>query len=103
MKCLGRIERLLFIVGLVLIAIYAGAYVHRKILSGAELKRFRDIQAEQPIETADHFPPVTKFKLDLSLWSQKRIAEYEQSLTGYVDPPLAVLRISKVNLEAPVL
>jgi len=103
MKCLGRIERLLLIVGLMLIAIYAVAYVHRTILSGAELKRFRDLQAEQPIETADHFPPVTQFKLDLSLWSQKRIAEYEQSLTGYVDPPLAVLRISKVHLEAPVL
>ena len=103
MKCLGRIERLLLIVGLMFIAIYAVAYVHRTILSGAELKRFQDLQAEQPIEKADHFPPGTQFKLDLSLWSQKRIAEYEQSLTGYVDPPLAVLRISKVHLEAPVL
>jgi len=103
MKCLGRIERLLLILGLVLIAIYAAAYVHRTILSRAELKRFRDLQAEQSVETSDHFPPVTQFKLDVSLWSQKRIAGYEQSLTGYVDPPLAVLRISKVHLEAPVL
>ena len=31
MKCLGRIERLLLILGLVLIAIYAAAYVHRTI------------------------------------------------------------------------
>ena len=103
MKCLGRIERLLLILGLVLIAIYAAAYVHRTILSRAELKRFRDLQSEQLVETADHFPPVTQFKLDVSLWSQKRIAGYEQSLTGHVDPPLAVLRISKVHLEAPVL
>jgi sortase A len=103
MKCLGRIERLLLILGLVLIAIFAAAYVHRTILSRAELKRFRDLQAEQPVETADHFPPVTQFKLDVSLWSQKRIADYEQSLTEYVDPPLAVLRIAKVHLEAPVL
>jgi len=103
MKCLGRIERLLLILGLVLIAIYAAAYVHRTILSRAELKRFRDLQGAQPVETADHFPPVTQFKLDVSLWSQKRIAGYEQSLTEYVDPPLAVLRISKVHLEVPVL
>ena len=103
MKCLGWIERWLLILGLVLIAIYATAYVHRTILSRAELKHFRNLQPEQPVVTADHFPPVTQFKLDLSLWSQKRIAEYEQSLTGYVDPPLAVLRISKVHLEAPVL
>jgi sortase A len=103
MKCLGRIERLLRILGLVLIAIYVAAYVHRTILSRAELKRFRDLQAKQPVETADHFPPLTQFKLDVSLWSQKRIAAYEQSLTGYFDPPLAVLRISKVHLEVPVL
>ena len=77
MKCLGRIERLLLILGLVLIAIYAAAYVHRTILSRAELKRFRDLQSEQLVETADHFPPVTQFKLDVSLWSQKRIAGCE--------------------------
>jgi sortase A len=103
MKCLGRIERLLLILGLVLITIYVAANVHRTISSSAELKRFRDLQAEQPVETVDHFPPVTQFKLDVSLWSEKLIAAYEQSLRGYVDPPLAVLRISKVHLEAPVL
>jgi sortase A len=103
MKCLGRIERLLLILGLVLIAIYVAAYVHRTILSRAELKRFRDLQAKQPVETTDHFPPIIQFKLDVSLWSQKRIAEYEQSLTGHVEPPVAVLRIPKVHLEAPVL
>src|SRR5258707_9163405 len=103
MKFRGRLEPFLLNLELVLIAIYAAEYVHRTILSRAELKRFRDLQAEQPIETADHFPPGTQFKLDLSLWSQKRIAEYEESLAGYVDPPLAVLRISKVHLEAPVL
>ena len=103
MRVSGKVESLLLIVGLLLIGVYTAAYTHRTILSRAELKRFRDLQAEQPIETADHFPPVTQFKLDLSLWSQERIAEYEQSLTGYVDPPLAVLRISKVHLEAPVL
>jgi sortase A len=103
MKCLGRIERLLLILGLVLITIYVAAYVHRTVSSSAELKRFRDLQAEQPVEMADHFPPVTPFKLDVSLWSEKRIAAYEKSLTGYFDPPLAVLRIPKVHLEAPVL
>ena len=99
----SRIDRLLLILGSLLMAIYVAGLVHSAILSRAELKRFRDLQAEQLVETADHFPPVTQFKLDVSLWSQKRIAGYEQSLTGYVDPPLAVLRISKVHLEAPVL
>ena len=104
MKCLGRIERLLLILGLVLTAIYAVAYVHRTILSHAGLKRFRDLQAQQLVETADHFPPVTQVKLDVSLWSQKRIAGYEQSLTGYVDPPLAVSRNSpRTKLRSRVM
>jgi sortase A len=103
MRLLGRIERLLLILGLLLIAIYVAAYVHRAILSRAELKRFRDLQVEQPVETAARFPPGTQSKLDFNLWSEKRIAAYEQSLTQYIDPPLAVLRISKVHLEVPVL
>jgi sortase A len=103
MRFLGRIERLLLVLGLLLIAIYVAAYVHREILSRAELKRFRDLQVEQPVETAARFPPGAQFKLDFNLWSEKRIAAYEQSLAQYIDPPLAVLRISKVRLEVPVL
>jgi sortase A len=103
MRFLGRIERLFLILGSVLIAIFVAAYAHRAILSRAELKRFRDLQVEQPVETAVRFPPGSRFKLDVSLWSEKRIAAYEQSLTEYFDPPLAVLRISKVRLEVPVL
>lgn len=103
MRLLGRIERLLLIFGLLLIAIYVAAYVHRAIFSHAELKRFQDLQVKQPVETAARFPPGTQFKFDFNLWSQKRIAAYEQSLTQYIDPPLAVLRISKVHLEVPVL
>jgi sortase A len=72
-------------------------------LSRAELKRFQDLQTEQSVETADRFPPDAQFKLDFSLWSEKRIAGYEHSLAQYIDPPLAVLRISKVHLEVPVL
>lgn len=103
MKSLGRIERRLLILGLLLIAIYVAAYVHRTILSRAELKRFRDLQVEQPVETAVRFPPSTQFNLDFRLWSERRIAAYEQSLTDYLDPPLAVLRIPTVHLEVPVL
>jgi sortase A len=77
--------------------------VHRAILSRAELKRFRDLQVEQPVETAVRFPDGAQFKLDFNLWSEKRIAAYEQSLAEHLDPPLAVLRISKVHLEVPVL
>jgi sortase A len=99
----SRIDRLLLILGSLLMAIYVAGLVHSAILSRAELKRFRDIQAEQPIDTAVRVLPGTQSKLDVSLWSEKRIVAYEQSLAEYFDPPLAVLRISKVHLEVPVL
>jgi sortase A len=99
----SRIDRLLLILGSLLMAIYVAAHVHSAILSRAELNRFRDIQAVQPVDTALRLLPGTQSKLDVSLWSQKRIAAYEQSLAEYLDPPLAVLRISKVHLEVPVL
>jgi sortase A len=41
--------------------------------------------------------------VSFDLWSPKRIEAYEQSLMEHFDPPLAILRIAKVNLEAPVL
>jgi sortase A len=103
MTLLKRIERLLLILGLLLMGIYIGAYLHRKVLSRVELERFQDLQGEHSVATADRFPPDTRFKLNFSLWSEKRIAAYEQSLAQYIDPPLAVLRIPKVNLEVPVI
>jgi sortase A len=102
MRVSSRIDRLLLILGSLLIAIYVAGHVHSAILSRAELKRFRDVQSVQPVDMALRLLPGTS-KLDVSLWSQKRIAAYEQSLAEYFDPPLAVLRISKVHLEVPVL
>ena len=102
MRFLRKIERLLLVVGLLLIAVFAGAYVYRQISSRAELKRFRDIQAEQ---TAQKAPSSLdrEFSHDFSLWSEQRVAAYQSSLAAHFDAPLAILRISKVHLEVPVL
>jgi len=102
MRLSRRIEHLLLILGSLLIAIYLAAYIHRVISSRAELRRFRDLQARQSTSASVEFPPSPRFKVDVSLWSEKRIAAYEQSLTGPI-APLAVLRIPKVQLEVPVL
>ncbi|HVN20407.1 MAG TPA: class D sortase, partial [Dongiaceae bacterium] len=40
---------------------------------------------------------------DFKLWSTQRIAAYEESLTAHFEPPVAILRIRKLHLEAPVL
>ena len=103
MRFSRRTERLLLIVGGLLIAIYVAAYIHRTILSHAELRRFHDAQTRQPVGTPVGVRAGTQVHFDFSLWSEKRIAAYEHSLAEHIDPPLAVLRISKVHLEVPVL
>jgi len=51
----------------------------------------------KPHDVRDPFP------MDFSLWSQHRINAFRQTLLGHIKPPLALLRIKKINLEAPVL
>jgi sortase A len=101
MKHVARIQRLLLVAGLVLIGIYVTAYAHRGIASRAELTRFESLRAKTRVETAKSAE--SEFKTQFGLWSNKRVASYEQSVARYVDPPLAVLRISRVQLEVPVL
>jgi sortase A len=40
--------------------------------------------------------------VDFNLWSEKRIAAFNESLTRHFSPPGAVLHISKIHLEVPV-
>ena len=96
-------QRLLFIVGLSLIGIYLSAHIHKEMLSRAQLMGFAGPRTEVPVETTETLVPETGFRVDVREWSKKRIAEYEESLAHHLDPPLAVLRISKVELEVPVL
>ncbi len=83
-----------------MIGLYVAAYIHRTVLSRAELKRFQEVQ---PGQSPVALRPGNQGSFDFSLWSENRIAAYEHSLAEHVDPPLAVLRISKVHLEVPVL
>jgi sortase A len=39
---------------------------------------------------------------DVSLWSEKRVEAYKQSLTQHFERPLALLQISKIHLVVPV-
>lgn len=102
MRFMNKIERWLLICGLLLIAFFVAAFLHRAVLSRMELKRFHEIHSTQPVSTVK-FVPDPGFKLDFGLWSPKRIRGYEESLKEHFDPALAVLRIAKLQLEVPVL
>jgi sortase A len=98
-----RIQQLLFIVGVVLIGVYATAYFHREVLSRAQMRQFDGPRKEAPAETKETLLVKPMFKVDYRLWSGKRIAEYEKSLASHFDPPLALLRISKLQLDVAIL
>jgi sortase A len=95
-------ERLLLIVGLLLLSFYFAAHIHGVLSSRAELSRFWQAQetaSKGGVETSrrDGASP------DFRLWSPQRIAAYKASLASESNPPLAVLRIPPLNLEVPVL
>jgi len=101
MRRLASLERALAILGGLLLTIYLGARIHGAILSRAEVQRFRSQSV-----SARQEPPGAALAAgtpDFSLWSEKRIQEYQASLTVHLAPATAILRIPKIRLEVPVL
>jgi sortase A len=96
-----KLERLLLITGLLLLGIYVGARIHGTVLSRAELQRFEG-QRSAVREEVRSGGLVVKAP-DFSLWSEKRIKDYQESLAAHFSPAIAVLHIPKIHLEVPVL
>lgn len=103
MSRLGSIQRFLLITGVVLIGCYVSARIYREVMSRAVMKRFEQIQAAQRNYESEGLALDSGQKVDFTLWSEKRIQAYEDSLLVRFRAPMAVLRIGKVNLEVPVL
>jgi sortase A len=98
---LRRIEATLLVIGLVLIAIFLAFRIHSIIGRRAAIRRFAAITSPPPeTRVAPSLPGLRE--VDSSLWSEKRIADYKQSLTAKFDDPIAVLIIQKISLEVPV-
>jgi sortase A len=96
-----KLERLLLVVGLLMLAFYAIARIHGEVLSRAEVQRFMALQ-DRSQDDAPRLGMRTKSP-DFSLWSEKRIKQYQESLAAAFSPAVAVLRIPKIQLEVPVL
>ena len=102
-KTLRPIERWLLMLGVFLLAVYGGAILHRLIASRFALWQFHRAQAE-----GLRSGPSSPVKLeggdgvDFRLWAEKRIQGYRESLLLKKDAPVAVLRIDKLGIEAPV-
>jgi sortase A len=115
-----KIERILWIAGLLLLAVALfgwarGAYLSRRDVArfeqarAAEQARLAALPSPTPAPTQTPLPPVTvdelaaaDAKVDTELWSPKRVDEYEDSLDVDTGLPLALLSIPKIDLVVPV-
>ncbi len=105
MKLTVYLVRLLLFVGFALLAFCAVAKLHEVILSRMAMSRIEDLRRTTPRQSAWQ-PPVAQpvaSPPDFVLWSQQRIKQYEDTLSGKLAPPLAVIRINRIHVEAPVL
>jgi len=102
-KTLRTIQIGLMAAGVALLAFFVAAHTHRWIMSRAVVERFREVEEQRPSSNESRSLPIRDFTFDFSLWSPQRISDYEKSLTAKLAPPIAILRIPKIDLEVPVL
>lgn len=88
----------LTICGATLVAFFLAARVYMIVGANVALAQTSEARpASSPAMPADSAEP------DMSLWSVDRISAFRESLGLKFDPPLAVLRIPRCDLEVPVL
>ena len=98
-----RAEQTLLVIGLALLALWAGARFHRTIASKAAIAQFETEEAANATEGSSVLSdPAVDSNVDFRLWSVKRVAAYKDSLAKKTDAPLAILRIPKISLEVPL-
>jgi sortase A len=97
------IERLLMAAGAILLTICAAALLHRAIASRFALWQFDRAQgATEQQRQSTTGSSKAEHEVDFSLWAEKRIRAYRDSLASKTDPPLAVLEIDKLRIRVPV-
>jgi sortase A len=111
-KAIRILERGLLLLGVLLLAMFACAHIHRFIMFRAEVAKFEAMQLESTKEDAAGIEAIhaTSHNADLhhtrdteySPWANQRTKLYQANLGKHVES-LAVLRIPALDLEVPVL
>lgn len=100
MRWLRNFERVLLGFGLAMLCVYLPGLAQRALFSQAALQSFKSecqSSAAHPKQLA--VLPAVNF----TLWSPKRIKDYEDSLAVHFGRAIGILRIPRINLEAPIL
>ena len=101
---LGWVEAGLYLGGIALLAIFFLLRFEGERQRQAGIAAFAD-SAGQRITIAGNAAGGVSAVLsapDQSLWAEKRIREYEDSLAVEADPPLAIMTIDKLGIQVPV-
>ena len=93
-RTLTGVERLLLVVGFLLVSVYVAARIHSALSARAELRQLWRTQAAA--SEPDRSEP------DFRLWSEQRIAAYKASRNA-TPSALAALEIPAIRLQVPVL
>jgi len=101
MRWVRKLELGLLLAGGLMLGFYVASRIHSAALSNAELQRFKTQQ--RVLVTGANGVPMSTASPDFSLWSEKRIKEYQESLAAHFSPAIGILRIPKINVEVPVL
>jgi len=102
-RSLRRLQYLLLAGGIVLLAASGLALVDRSVSSRVALRAFDQARAVASAREGPRSQPSpAEEAVDFSLWSEKRIREYHESLSIEKRLPLAVLAIDKLRLRVPV-
>jgi sortase A len=101
MGWISKLEHLLRNAGVLLVALFVVAMVHRIVLSGAELKQFKVRQTVLAAESKQLAQSTAT--PDFTLWSEQRVRDYQASLAAHFSAAVGILRIAKIKLEVPIL
>ncbi len=96
------VSHLFLLAGIVLLTFCAGAKLREVVLSRIALRQFQAARNDVREDRRTPVPP-TAATPDFVLWSQQRIKQYEESLKQQIATPIAVIRINRIGVEAPVL
>jgi len=99
-KKLKRLQAVLLVAGLVLVGYATVTYLRGRVSSRVAAAKF-DAQSTSP-HLAMSGGTNGAAAVDYSLWSDKRIKEYEATLAEHFDSPIGILRVEKIRLEVPV-
>jgi sortase A len=96
-----NLQTSLLVAGVALVAFSGAVYLNGRFHSRMSVARFHSEADGREVSSNDGNGRAASL-VDTSLWSEKRIHAYQETLAQHFDEPLAVLRINRIHLEVPV-